>query len=86
MLCRADKRGRIFSYHTTLLIDFLRRFAGNKSQKAKPADLSPRSNYILHHFKPKFTNNMKGMGMLLAESTDHGVWPTVPFMALVLET
>ncbi|KAL3815912.1 hypothetical protein ACHAXA_005760 [Cyclostephanos tholiformis] len=29
--------------------------------------------------KPTFTKNMKGMGMLLAESADHGVWPTVPF-------
>ncbi len=29
--------------------------------------------------KLTFTKNMKGMGMLLAESTDHGVWPTVPF-------
>jgi hypothetical protein len=29
--------------------------------------------------KPTFTKNMKGVGMLLAESADHGVWPTVPF-------
>ena len=30
--------------------------------------------------KPTFTNNKKGMGMLLAENPGHhGVWPTVPF-------
>jgi hypothetical protein len=28
--------------------------------------LSRRNNFILHHFKPKFSKNMKGMGMLLA--------------------
>lgn len=29
--------------------------------------------------KPTFTKNKKGMGMLLAENSHHGVWPTVPF-------
>lgn len=29
--------------------------------------------------KPTFTNNKKGMGMLLAEHPHHGAWPSVPF-------
>lgn len=49
------------------------RHAGN-SNAPRPSSKA-RQNFL----KPTFTKNKKGMGMLLAENSHHGVWPTVPF-------
>jgi hypothetical protein len=61
------------------------RFVGRSSvprpSSNRPSQEQNQSLSTSRHnsLKPTFTKNMKGMGMLLAESTDHGVWPTVPF-------
>lgn len=50
--------------------------SSNRSSHDQDQSLSTSRQNSL---KPTFTKNMKGMGMILAESADHGVWPTVPF-------
>ncbi len=61
------------------------RFVG-RSSVTRPSSTRPsqEQNQFLsisrhNSLKRTFTKNMKGMGMLLAESTDHGVWSTVSF-------
>ena len=61
------------------------RFVGRSSvprpSSNRPSQEQNQSLSTSRHnsLKPTFTKNIKGMGMILAESTDHGVWPTVPF-------
>ena len=61
------------------------RFVGRSSvprpYSTRPSQEQNQSSSTSRHnsLKPTFNKNIKGMGMLLAESTDHGVWPTVPF-------